>query len=246
MVDISEHTIWRLPLGPTYEALQNTTDMNYKMHMATRIQDISKVRDEANPIAKGRLESSNLGDSLFMDLLEENTPRDIPTLMGEGSRIAAESSAIEVDTPTTSSIDRLKSHIAKSIDAVLIPVHEVIQILDGRIDGIEEQDNERLRDGQSIDFSRVFAQQAQDFGQTLPLYKPALAHCFRHLVHDDIIESDEEGAAERAHKRERKEMKEALQCFCEEMHTIREVKDSTSRPHESTEHTGDYDSEGES
>ncbi|MCE5165992.1 hypothetical protein HAX54_013820 [Datura stramonium] len=105
-----------------------------------------------------------------MDLLEDHTPRDMPTVMGEGASIAAESSAIE-----------MKSYVAKSIAAVLILVHEAIQILDGRIDGIAEQDNERLRAGQSIDFSRVFSQQAQDFGQTLPLYKPALAHCFRHL-----------------------------------------------------------------
>ncbi|MCE3215344.1 hypothetical protein HAX54_001993 [Datura stramonium] len=46
-------------------------------------------------------------DLLFMDLLEENIPRDMLALMGEGASIVAESSAIEANTPTTSSANRV-------------------------------------------------------------------------------------------------------------------------------------------
>ncbi|MCD7459097.1 hypothetical protein HAX54_040081 [Datura stramonium] len=128
-----------------------------------------------------------------MDLLEDNTPRDMLALMGEGASIEAESSAIEADTPTTSSANRSGSiaSIGFRVDIA------ALQISKGSL-----------------------------------LETPAAI----------VIESDEEGTTKREHKRERKEIKEALQCFHEEMHTVGKFEASTSRARESAKKTWDYDS----
>ncbi|MCD7465878.1 hypothetical protein HAX54_002070, partial [Datura stramonium] len=156
---------------------------------------------------------------------EGSTPRKVPALMDEGPSLTFDSSSIEADTSATHSVVSvsivplvisplvlIKPYIAKYIGATFAPVHEEIKVLYGRINGIEEGVNERLRANTSLLFA---------IRTTLEL------------------EDDEEGIAKRAHKRERKTMKEELRCSSEEIHIVGEVGALMSRAPESAEHIGD-------
>ncbi|MCD7468789.1 hypothetical protein HAX54_007271 [Datura stramonium] len=207
-------TVVQLRLIPTQADNQLTLMELYWWLASSRYVDISKVCDEANPIAKGRSQSSIFGGSIFLDMPKGSTLIEVPALMDKGASTSADFAAIEANIPTapsTASVSTippairplLKPFVAKSIAAAPAPILEVIQVLHGQMDDIVERVNELL----SYD--------------------------------------DEEGIAERAPKRERYEMKKALQCYHEEMHMVGKVGASISRVVESVEHTGDYDPEGE-
>ncbi|MCE3216828.1 hypothetical protein HAX54_008321 [Datura stramonium] len=144
----------------------------------------------------------------IQDISKGNTPREVPALMDEGASTTVYSSATEANTPTAPSVALIST--VPPVTTPPIPIPAVVFTRNN----LATMNKHLERNVKQTD---LLAQQLEPYvaksvaAALAPVHEAIQSppQQVRKRVRHDIDKTDEEGAAEKAHKRERKEMKKA-------------------------------------